>query len=246
MTSGGSARPPAASSRCSRTESLMTDVGPRGNCLPSTVVMKMSLAFLPPSGTAWDRDVAYQYKTKICVVCKGEFTPNSGVAKTCSPECRLKKNTANQDRWHRAHPERTAAAHRKAQPKREEWLRNNRARMAASAAAWRSRNADFWTAYMQQWREDNRERARAYDTARRAQRTLSRDDRELSVAYRKVIRHDPCFYCGESTDEMHFDHFIALKRGGTDHWWNLVRSCSTCNERKNAHCGTFFLLKVGP
>lgn len=66
-------------------------------------------------------------------------------------------------------------------------------------------------------------------------------DRELSVAYRLAIRHDPCFYCG-SPETDHVDHFFPIAKGGTDVWWNLVRACSRCNHAKYDRCGTAFLL----
>ena len=38
------------------------------------------------------------------------------------------------------------------------------------------------------------------------------------------------------------DHFFPLAKGGTDHWFNLVRACRSCNLRKRTMCGTAFLL----
>lgn len=79
---------------------------------------------------------------------------------------------------------------------------------------------------------------------RRRQLRVSMDatDRLLSGEYRRAIRHDRCFYCG-SPDTDHVDHFFPLAKGGTDHFFNLVRACRKCNLSKNTMCGTAFLLR---
>ena len=41
------------------------------------------------------------------------------------------------------------------------------------------------------------------------------------------------------------DHYFPVAKGGTDHWFNLVRSCLLCNRSKAAHCGTWFRLRMG-
>jgi 5-methylcytosine-specific restriction endonuclease McrA len=63
---------------------------------------------------------------------------------------------------------------------------------------------------------------------------MSKLDRKKSTLHRKRIKYDPCFYCKGFTPEMHDDHYYPLSKGGTDHWFNLVRACSTCNQKKNA------------
>ncbi|MEU8213993.1 HNH endonuclease [Micromonospora sp. NPDC049044] len=61
---------------------------------------------------------------------------------------------------------------------------------------------------------------------------MDEQDKLLSAEYRKAIKNDPCYYCGERKDEMHMDHYMPLAKGGTDHWWNLVRACANCNLSK--------------
>lgn len=70
---------------------------------------------------------------------------------------------------------------------------------------------------------------------------LTRAERSLSNTYRRVIANDPCWYCG--SPGIHFDHFYPVSKGGTDHWWNLVRACADCNLRKFTRCGTWYLLR---
>lgn len=72
---------------------------------------------------------------------------------------------------------------------------------------------------------------------------LTGDDADISGAYRKAIKADPCAYCGGPA--KHTDHVFPVAKGGTDHWWNLVRACEGCNKSKAAHCGTWFKLKRG-
>lgn len=118
--------------------------------------------------------------------------------------------------------------------------------------------------YDKRYREDSRETIQAnnrkYKRAhpeadqaaihRRRQRIEVRMvdlDRLLSRLYRLAIRNDPCFYCG-SAETHEVDHFFPLSKGGTDHWWNLVRSCRPCNRGpsgKQKTCGTAFMLRRG-
>lgn len=76
----------------------------------------------------------------------------------------------------------------------------------------------------------------------RNRRGMSKEDKVIANGYREAIAKDPCFYCGERRkDEMHTDHFISLARGGTSHWYNLVRSCAACNYAKNTKCGLCYM-----
>lgn len=98
-------------------------------------------------------------------------------------------------------------------------------------------------AYNQQYFKENREIKHAKDARRkmriRGTTKMSSEDRVLSTAYRKAIRNDPCFYCGAPGKQD--DHWMPLAKGGTDHWWNLVRACAPCNNSKHARCGDHFI-----
>jgi 5-methylcytosine-specific restriction endonuclease McrA len=91
-----------------------------------------------------------------------------------------------------------------------------------------------------EWMHEHHENRRADKARRRARSRADMDkfDIELSVAYRKAIKNDPCFYCGEPGE--HDDHYQALADGGTDHWWNLVRACRKCNQSKHTTHGDTF------
>lgn len=67
------------------------------------------------------------------------------------------------------------------------------------------------------------------------------EDMDISASYRKAISRDHCTYCGSQGEET--DHIFPVVLGGTDHWWNLARSCVLCNRRKGGHCGTWMRLR---
>lgn len=96
------------------------------------------------------------------------------------------------------------------------------------------------------WNAANPEARQAAHARRRRRVAADMDnlDRLLSALYRRAISRDPCFYCG-SPVTAHTDHFFPLAKGGTDHWFNLVRACQRCNLRKQVLCGTAFLLLSG-
>jgi 5-methylcytosine-specific restriction endonuclease McrA len=92
------------------------------------------------------------------------------------------------------------------------------------------------------WAKANPENGRARGARRRTRAKVGMDrlDRELSVAYRLAIANDPCFYCGAPGEED--EHYTPLSIGGTDHWWNLVRSCASCNRHKYMKSGDEFIV----
>lgn len=63
---------------------------------------------------------------------------------------------------------------------------------------------------------------------------MTPQERQESLAWRKLIADRPCAYCGEYSEHMHDDHIRPISMGGTDHWYNIVRACASCNLRKNA------------
>lgn len=98
--------------------------------------------------------------------------------------------------------------------------------------------------YQQQWREGHREEINAYfaQRQRKAGRGMSDQDKRESTEWRKIIAGDPCFYCRTTTAGAYEDdHYVSVAHGGTDHWWNLVRACVSCNRRKASMNGDEFL-----
>jgi 5-methylcytosine-specific restriction endonuclease McrA len=91
------------------------------------------------------------------------------------------------------------------------------------------------------YRLANIEASRATLARRKVRGRVGMDatDRLLSVEYRKAIAYDSCAYCGAVGE--HDDHKLPLRRGGTDHWWNLHRACRDCNFRKHTMTHEEFL-----
>jgi hypothetical protein len=127
---------------------------------------------------------------------------------------------------------------------RQDYYQSRKLEFQEYARAWRLANADEHRAAVSAWNASNRAARYAAQARRVLAANVDMDDfdRELSVAYRLCIRRDPCFYCG-SPVTAHVDHFFPLAKGGTDHFWNLVRACQRCNNVKYAQCGTAFILR---
>jgi len=162
-------------------------------------------------------------------------------ARTClADECERKVNADCADGYCREH--RRLSESRQQQQK--DYYQSRKPEFQEYARAWRLANGDEHRAAVSAWNASNRT-ARYAAQARRvlaANAGMDDFDRELSVAYRLAIRHDPCFYC-KSPETAHIDHFFPLVKGGTDHFWNLVRACQRCNNAKYAQCGTAFILR---
>jgi hypothetical protein len=51
-------------------------------------------------------------------------------------------------------------------------------------------------------------------------------------AYKRLLRHDPCAYCGMPFDERYpheIDHIVPRSQGGPNHWSNYIGACGGCN-----------------
>jgi hypothetical protein len=69
----------------------------------------------------------------------------------------------------------------------------------------------------------------------------TKEDRAIMAAYKATLAKDPCLYCGAGSE--HADHYYPVSRGGSYQWWALVPACASCNQSKNARCGTWFALR---
>ena len=118
------------------------------------------------------------------------------------------------------------------------WHREHQVEVAAYNVAYRAAHKEETAAYLETHKEE-----RAAVNARRRTQTkvkMTTEDRALSVDYRKAIANDLCFYCKHPGEEV--DHYVSLANGGTDHWWNLVRACVSCNRRKRSRNGDEFVV----
>ena len=62
-------------------------------------------------------------------------------------------------------------------------------------------------------------------------------------SWRRVLRHDPCAYCGDNTAAMTVDHIEPLSKGGINRRENIVGSCRSCNASKDSKSLLLFLLE---
>ena len=84
------------------------------------------------------------------------------------------------------------------------------------------------------WSDEARERQRAEVQARQHAKILG-DILAMpalgdEVRYRKVLRRDPCAYCGGASEAL--DHIEPKSSGGEDEWTNRVGVCTRCNSYK--------------
>lgn len=117
----------------------------------------------------------------------------------------------------------------------KQYQRNNKDHLRDYRKLYKAANKAKRREYDRQQRVKFPEKVAAKASRRRTREKiyLSKDDIGISVEYRKAIKDDPCFWCGIDAEAKHTDHIIPLSKGGTDHWYNLARSCATCNLRKN-------------
>jgi hypothetical protein len=117
-------------------------------------------------------------------------------------------------------------------PKRQ---KSRRAYSAANSEELKRKSSEF--------RKNNLHLYKGYSARRRYRQKLSKQDAMITAEYRLAIAKDPCWYCNDIGAIMHDDHYFPLGKGGTDHWFNLVRACDTCNFSKGSRCGTWFKLR---
>jgi 5-methylcytosine-specific restriction endonuclease McrA len=71
---------------------------------------------------------------------------------------------------------------------------------------------------------------------------LSSQERTDLDAWARILRNDPCAYCGAPTE--HLDHIVPVAEGGEQRWTNLTAACARCNRAKHADSLLMFLLKA--
>jgi 5-methylcytosine-specific restriction endonuclease McrA len=136
-----------------------------------------------------------------------------------------------QQRYRVLHPERCRAARRASYAK-------NPAIELASSKTWRSRNIEKVRADRRDWYAEDIQEQRSYHRARQAARragdgnVFTDDDVHLIWELQDGL----CFYCnGETNGRIeHVDHFIPLKRGGSNARFNIAVACRTCNCKKGS------------
>lgn len=100
---------------------------------------------------------------------------------------------------------------------------------------WRNNNPF----YQKKWVGNNRQRMRAHSRSRYALKKSSLSDLRLIVEWMTAMQSREfarCHWCGTkiSGKEVHFDHVVALSRGGSHSIGNLCCTCQPCNQSKGA------------
>lgn len=116
-----------------------------------------------------------------------------------------------------------------------DWYKNNKERAKLIRQKYRETHIEEIKEIIKLWTKNNPERVRTNKVRRRMRERMfvSELDAKKSTLHRKRIKDNPCFYCGNKKEEMHDDHYYPLSRGGTDHWFNIVRACKDCNLAKS-------------
>jgi hypothetical protein len=64
---------------------------------------------------------------------------------------------------------------------------------------------------------------------------------DATQAHRLATIDDPCDYCGQRTDTMHWTHPMPVTKGGPDLPENIVRACTVCSKGKHNRCDPCFI-----
>lgn len=102
---------------------------------------------------------------------------------------------------------------------------------------------------LKKFRDLHPERHRSNNSKRRALRagaSINLKNIKSWIAAIKSKKTAICYYCQKrvSSRSIHFDHIIALSKGGSHSVENLCVSCSDCNLRKNSKSVTAWV-RVG-
>lgn len=112
-----------------------------------------------------------------------------------------------------------------------EWIERNKDRTTLYRVAYYSENKDRIKASVRDYYERTPDKQRTWRRNRRARVAGAEGEFTASdIAKRLSEQHCKCFWCKDSiTDGYHADHYIPLARSGTNHPYNIVLACGTCN-----------------
>jgi len=76
---------------------------------------------------------------------------------------------------------------------------------------------------------------------------ITTGDAIATKEYSRILRQDPCSYCGECHEDMQIDHIDPIHPSSDDHgthdWKNLTAACPHDNNSKNTKSLLFYLLE---
>lgn len=119
----------------------------------------------------------------------------------------------------------------------------NKERILKTNAANRALIPDKMAAYKRTYVERHPERRQETRLRDRLRRLEILKPNEEVIEYLKLVKNDPCCYCGQRKDRMTMDHIVPIVAGGKHEVGNLIRACRNCNSRKHAKPLFVFLAK---
>ncbi len=119
-----------------------------------------------------------------------------------------------------------------------EWYAQNREAEMAKQAAYRAERRSELSAKAVIWAQANPDKRRSISFADKARRRGAEVD-ENAREYAKILRRDPCSYCGNGAGEV--DHIVPIATRPDGSWENLTSACRGCNARKHARSLLVFL-----
>lgn len=149
------------------------------------------------------------------------------------PEVKARMRAAHKRRWANKEYREKVLAQNKG------WYKNHPDANRANALRWRNRNRERARASARAWFKAHPERRQEYDHKKRARKlavTVNPKSIRLFISGTKAKKFAKCYYCQRtvSTKNIHFDHILALARGGAHSVENLCVACSKCNQSKHA------------
>ncbi|MGQ5576334.1 HNH endonuclease signature motif containing protein [Streptomyces sp. ECR3.8] len=168
-----------------------------------------------------------------------EFRKKSGSKDGLATECR-ECGRARDREWNRKNRDQRRAYRERTKKERSEYAKQWYARNPGYRERYYRENKEASYERRYRWIELNPEKHRAASAKRRAA-MKGTNDLEVLADYMKLIRADPCVYCGSPAE--HVDHIIALAKRGAHEWDNLAPTCATCNTSKATHDVLTFMLR---
>lgn len=154
------------------------------------------------------------------------------------------RDLANARKWRESHPDLVAAQRARAYASRNAKYPDQRESIQAQIKKRRAADPKRFRAYDRKSYLKNRAKAIArsskYCAKRRAlKEAASIGDTAVISQWQKEIRLMKwvrCHWCGTKVPgrKVHFDHVVALTKGGSHSIGNLCASCPECNRSKNA------------
>jgi len=147
-----------------------------------------------------------------------------------------KKNKEWRTRWENENKEKRAQYKQKYQQNlSEEKKQQQLIKSQIRSRKWREKNPDYQSKYHKNYALKNQTKlsviSRNYK-ARKKKATGSHNKQDVENIIKK--QKGLCFWCNVKLNKIHMDHYIPLKRGGSNDASNLVASCPKCNQSKGA------------